>query len=234
LNAAIRVRSGLRLLGGETITPDVPTDLYHGLMSVYRFFSEHAEGPRVLDIGCGPGFGTAMLADNGFDVVGVDIDPKNVRFATRRYGSGGARFELADAQALPATLGGFDTVVSSNCFEHLDDVDAALDGVERVLRPDGRFLLVVPPIWDETDRRVHDAIDYHRNAFAIPEWRRRLGERFDAITAWRHGVHEGPRLDFLSPFPTSNADRFWIAPAPANPSERYETLGAVFSATRRG
>ena len=63
-------------------------------------------GP-VLDVGCGPGTVTAHLTDLGLDVRGVDLSPRMIEHARRRYP--GLRFDVASATALevePASLGG--------------------------------------------------------------------------------------------------------------------------------
>lgn len=102
---------------------------------------QHAAGAkRLLEIGTGEGQVARSLHAAGVaSVVGVDLSAAQVREAIDR--AHGPRFARADALALPFTDASFDTVVACLVFEHLDDVDDALDEVARVLEPGGRFVL---------------------------------------------------------------------------------------------
>lgn len=80
----------------------------------------------VLDLGCGTGEHTILLAGLGYDVLGADAAPTAVRRARERAAAAGvdARFVVADALA-PAGLGPFDTVVDSALFHLFDPADQA-------------------------------------------------------------------------------------------------------------
>ena len=96
----------------------------------------HLKGAkRVLDVGTGEGQ-VARLAP-GF-VVGVDPTEAQVLEAARRRGK--PKYGRADATALPFRSESFDAVVACLVFEHIDDADAAIAEVARVLARGGRFL----------------------------------------------------------------------------------------------
>jgi SAM-dependent methyltransferase len=201
-NGLRKLSSGLRLFG-ENISPEIPNDLYQAHLSIYFFFSRLVRGRRLLDLGCGCGYGAPHLMAGGVDtVVGVDLDPRNIRYATRHFGGPRVTFRRADAERPPEDLGVFGAIVSSNLFEHLIDVDAALSGVVCLLAPGGTFLLAVPPIVDEWSRQEHERIPYHRSNFSIGEWRERLHRRFSKLCAFRHLEPENQRPDFSDPFPS--------------------------------
>jgi SAM-dependent methyltransferase len=110
-------------------------------------------GERVLDIGAGPGFLAAELAasaaPNGA-VLGTDISEAMLAIAAARLGSTGdgeLRFEHADACALPCADESLDAVVSTQVYEYVEDIAAALSELARVLRPGGRAL-VLDTDWD--------------------------------------------------------------------------------------
>src|SRR4051794_32573767 len=76
----------------------------------YAFASELAAGRRVLDVACGSGYGSRILADAGADtVVGVDLDADAVVYARQRYGGPGVTFLPGNACAPPVT-GPFDLI----------------------------------------------------------------------------------------------------------------------------
>ena len=100
---------------------------------------ELAGATRVLDIGCGDGQITRLAAGLGDVQLAVGLDPtwNQVRVAAARAGATG--FVRAAADALPFAAGSFDAAVACLVFEHIDDVDAAIAEIARVLEPGGRF-----------------------------------------------------------------------------------------------
>lgn len=102
-------------------------------------------GERVLDIGSGPGFLAATIADHtGPDgkVVGVDISQQMVDRASRRTQRAWLSYQCADAAALPFEDNSFDVVVSTQVAEYVPDIEAFSSEVFRVLRPGGRGLIL--------------------------------------------------------------------------------------------
>jgi SAM-dependent methyltransferase len=102
--------------------------------------AQHLAGAtEVLDVGTGEGqIARLALAGGARRVVGVDPTGAQVTEARRR--GGGPAYGRATAAALPFRRGAFDAVVACLVFEHIDEVDAAIAEVARVLRPGGRFL----------------------------------------------------------------------------------------------
>ena len=93
---------------------------------------------RLLDVGCGTGAHTAILLEQGWDAVGVDISEDQLRLARER----GVEAVQADAAALPFDDATFDAVVSMWTHTDVEDFTALLREVARVLRPGGRFVYV--------------------------------------------------------------------------------------------
>lgn len=94
---------------------------------------------RILDVGCGEGqIARMMAARPGVQhVVGIDPTARQIEVARER--GGGVEYHQAPADALPVEDASFDAVVACLVFEHIDDVDAAIGEVARVLVPGGRF-----------------------------------------------------------------------------------------------
>lgn len=104
---------------------------------------------RVLDLGCGTGVLTRMIADRldagaGGECVGIDAAANMIKVARKRRQSKTCRFETAAAEELPYQDESFDAVVSSLFFHHvpLDLKGKALIEAFRVLRPGGRLVIV--------------------------------------------------------------------------------------------
>lgn len=229
-NAVRRLRSGLPLQGAENVSPEVPNDLFQAHLSIYHFFARFVEGRRVLDIGCGTGYGTAYLRHGGASaVVGVDRDRRSIAYARSHYAEPGLEFLVGDAEVLPPGLGAFGTVVSSNVFEHLHDPARALDRVRHHLLPEGQFLLVVPPILDAASLAANHANPFHRSNLFVWEWTALLSKHFGRIRAFRHLPPPGSAPSFTDPFPSSllPAD-FEFLEVPVSELGSAFTLGAVF------
>lgn len=97
----------------------------------------------VLDIACGTGTGTEMLARRCQHVVGCDLSAEVVADAQAR-GVPNARFEVQDGCALSYPDAFFSTIVSSNTLEHVADDQAMLRSFHRVLKPGGRLIVETP------------------------------------------------------------------------------------------
>src|SRR5438067_5079631 len=89
---------------------------------------------RVLDAGCGTGDFAALIAAP--EVLCVDASLAAVGAARSR----GLRAEVAEIERLPFGGGEFDVVTCNWVLYHLEDVDAGLTEIARVLRPGGRFV----------------------------------------------------------------------------------------------
>lgn len=96
---------------------------------------------RVLDLGCGEGQVARALAAQGAEVVGIDPTPSQIHTAKLR--GGGPEYFRAEASATGLDDESMDAVVACLVFEHITALDAALDEVARVLRPHGRFVLLL-------------------------------------------------------------------------------------------
>jgi len=92
-------------------------------------------GERILDLGCGDGQLTAKLVAAGAEVVGVDASPAMVEGALGK----GIDARVCNAEALPF-VSEFDAVFSNAALHWVRDQDAMLAGVQRALKPGGRFV----------------------------------------------------------------------------------------------
>lgn len=122
-------------------------------------------GPgRVLDVGCGTGAISLLLAEVGFHVVGVDFAPRMLRRARAKAATVDERIDLVrgDAERLPLTANGFDAVTARHLIWTLPDPEAALREWRRVCKPGGRIALIEGH-WDFDEppdgyEEVHDAL----------------------------------------------------------------------------
>ena len=112
-------------LTGERTLPDVPEENYwfQRHLVVYRWVAERCAGLDVVDMACGEGYGTDLLAARAARVTGVDANPQAYEHARAKYTRPGVRFvrELVETYSEPC-----DAVVFLQTIEHLQDPGAVL------------------------------------------------------------------------------------------------------------
>jgi SAM-dependent methyltransferase len=113
-------------LTGERTLPDVPEENYwfRRHLAVYEWIAARVRGLRVIDMACGEGYGSDVLARVAAEVVGVDANPQAHEHARLRYRRPNLRFErdLVETFTAPA-----DAVVFLQTIEHLQDPAAVLE-----------------------------------------------------------------------------------------------------------
>ena len=107
--------------------------------AAYYFAAERAAGGRVLDMGCGSGYGAAELAQTAPGLIGLDRVPpdSHVRDAP-------VHFVTGDLNGIPLSPGCFDLVVSFQVIEHLEDPTFYLTAMARMLKPEGLAIITTP------------------------------------------------------------------------------------------
>jgi SAM-dependent methyltransferase len=146
--------------GGDTATP-------LNLAKRMRLIERHV-GPlgkrRVLDCGCGAGEYVRALLARGADAFGVEFDARKIAAGQAQAGELAARIRVGDLEALAFPDQSFDLALLNEVLEHVPDDAAALQEARRVLRPDGRLVVLSPTrlypfethgvFWRGTGRRV--------------------------------------------------------------------------------
>lgn len=111
---------------------------------------------RLLDVGCGPGMLTILLAPLFAEAIGIDADAAMVAEASRRA-SQSAAFRRLRAEELPADLGTFDVITFAQSFHWMEQMDVAKK-VRAMLRPGGAFVNVGATTHEGDGNVPHDAI----------------------------------------------------------------------------
>ena len=127
----------------EHCSPDaVPLFLRH--LAAYSFALNYVKDKIVLDVGCGDGYGTALLAREATRIVGIDLDPERIKAAQRQYLSDNITFLQMDIFRLNLEKECFDVVVGMQVVEHISNPPLFFDKIKYILKPGGTLILSTP------------------------------------------------------------------------------------------
>src|SRR5438876_608202 len=106
----------------------------------YAFATQFVRNKSVLDLACGEGYGSNLLAGTAKHVVGIDLDEQTVKHAKNKYIRSNLDFRIGSITEIP--INGqrvFDVIVCFEALEHVDDHDRLLSEAKRLLAPGGLF-----------------------------------------------------------------------------------------------
>jgi SAM-dependent methyltransferase len=181
---------------GERFVPGVSGEIAHEHWHRYAFARRFVAGKRTLDVACGEGYGSALIADVAASVVGIDVDAAAIAHARQAYATHvNLRFVEGSAAALPLPDASVDAVVSFETIEHLSAGDQPLMLAEfaRVLAPGGVLVISSPNRPEYSDGRGYS------NPFHLHELDREglaqlLGSSFPAQRWYRQRRYLGSAL----------------------------------------
>ncbi|WP_267102387.1 glycosyltransferase [Xanthomonas sacchari] len=179
---------------GERFVPTESGELAYEHWHRYAWCQELARGRRVLDVACGEGYGSALLADVAEAVDGVDIAVEAVSSARSTYGTrANLRFHEASATRLPFANASFDLVISFETVEHLLEQEQMLEELRRVLRPDGILVISSPnrPIYSDARNYRNE---FHVRELDFEEFSALLGRQFPAVDFYGQRMSSGSLL----------------------------------------
>jgi ubiquinone/menaquinone biosynthesis C-methylase UbiE len=168
---------------GERVIPgQVNDDLWSEHIARYAFARRYAEGRRVLDAGCGTGYGSAELAQSAAVVTGLDVAPEAIEFSRATYPIPNLRFVVSSCAATPFPENAFDLVVAFEVIEHLSDQRAFLQECARVLTHHGLFIVSSPNRKYYAETRAKTGPNpYHVHEFEAQEFVEELSSVFQNV-----------------------------------------------------
>jgi cyclopropane fatty-acyl-phospholipid synthase-like methyltransferase len=173
----------------ERLTPEDPA-CAGGIathVSRYAFAAQLCRAKRVLDVGCGVGYGSDYLAAQGAaEVVGLDISEEAIAYAKRHYRRPNLRYLRGNALSLPTDIGSFDVVVALEVFEHVTDPGWFLDQLSAHLREDGVLVVSTPNKLTFSPGFPSDSSpnEYHAREYYRDEFLAILESRFERVSLY--------------------------------------------------
>jgi len=152
----------------------------------YAFASRYVQGRRVLDAGCGVGYGSRMLIGAGAaEVVAVDISDEPLVVARQKFQHSRIAFTKDDCQTLAEVSGPFEVVVALESLEHVVDAAAFVRRVAELLAASGTFIVSTPNKLLSPGGNGHLVNPFHVVEFTPHEFQQLLSEHFSDI--WMMG-----------------------------------------------
>jgi SAM-dependent methyltransferase len=168
-------------LTGERTLPDVPAEnyWYQRHVAVYEWIAERCGGLDVVDMACGEGYGSDLLARRALSVTGVDANPEAHEHARLKYTRPGVRFvrDLVENYAEPC-----DAVVFLQTIEHVEQPKAVLDHFRAMLRPGGTAYVSTPNVLTlAPDGAERSDNPWHLREYRPGEFRALCEQSFDSV-----------------------------------------------------
>jgi 2-polyprenyl-3-methyl-5-hydroxy-6-metoxy-1,4-benzoquinol methylase len=169
----------------------------------YLLAAQHVrDGDVVLDLACGLGYGSSILARRTrcHSVKGADASSSAIEYANHAFASEVTRLSFATADA--ETLSEFadasiDFLVSVETLEHLREPERFLQEAHRILKPAGRIFVSVPNLW--VDETGNDPNPYHFHVYDWERLRAELSAGFHPERVWGQTAGGGMRLTQSAP-----------------------------------
>jgi SAM-dependent methyltransferase len=165
-------------LTGERTLPDVPEEnyWYRRHVAVYERIAERCAGLRVVDLACGEGYGSDLLAQRAAEVTGVDANPEAFEHARARYRRSNLSFQRGLVEEFDGEV---DAVVFLQTIEHIHEPDELLDRISGMapiayISTPNRLTLA-PPGAEKSDN------PWHLREYDADQYRALLAPHFESV-----------------------------------------------------
>lgn len=196
-----------RLVINDTTKADI---LYDEHIVRYRFVAPYVKNKQVLDIACGSGYGAAILAKAGAEVIGIDLDEAALAEAEKTYGSS-VRFKQGDAAKIPLEDSSMDIITSFETIEHIHNYENFVQELTRVAKQDGLVFVSTP------NKKVFGQKNpFHIKEFTKQEFTELLHKHFPFVNILdqKNGIASvisGPGITALSVNDTDSEALYFMA-----------------------
>ena len=170
----------MEFTGERAIPGQTDPDLMNEHWARYAFAEALVGSKRVLDAGCGVGYGAARLAEVAAEVVALDQARDPLTAGGKQYSHPRLRFVQGDCTRFPFADSSLDAVVAFEVIEHLDEWKALIEESRRVLAPAGQFIVSTPNRLYYGETR-EDPNPFHVHEFTHDEFREELGRCFPHV-----------------------------------------------------
>jgi SAM-dependent methyltransferase/glycosyltransferase involved in cell wall biosynthesis len=158
--------------GAANCEPLFAEKMYVEHSARYLLAAQLASGARVLDVGCGVGYGSRLLAEAGArEVIAFDLSAEAIEHAKANFAHPALRFQTGDATNF-AFDGQFDLITCFELIEHVPDQEAVFRCIAEALAPDGVLVMSSPRALEQKRN------EFHTHEFTEAEFRAAFARHF--------------------------------------------------------
>ena len=144
---------------------------YQRCQYAYEFAKPYISGKKVLDVGCGLAYGTALMAQSAASITGLDYDQETIDDNRKRFADiHNLEFKQAVIPPLPLEDGSYDVVTAFQFIEHIKQRKEFVKECLRILKPGGTLLITTPNIKKSLARNP-----FHVHEYTFDEMRGEVG-----------------------------------------------------------
>jgi len=167
---------------------------YH--TAFYRWAADWVKDRTVIDVGCGEGYGTAILAEKARSVMGFDADADQLEVTKQAYARPNITYMVGNAEDTGLPSASYEVVVTNALLEYLDDCDRFFDEAERILAPGGVFVCSTKnATFSIKAGNGRPLYSNHNQEYSPPELEQALRQRF-------------PKVEMYGLLPSERSERF--------------------------
>ena len=159
----------------------------------YQLAAKGVVNKRVLDIGCGLGWGAEYLAKKkAKQVLGIDRSGAAINYARQKYSCPNLGFKTLEAQKIRRLTGSFDMVVAFELIEHLPKIAVRqwITDIKQILKPGGRVMISTPNKARYSSFSAKPFYPFHEHEFYLAEFKKILKDFQIRQILGQHGQND--------------------------------------------
>lgn len=215
----------MRFTGERVVENTTPTRILSDHIARYNFAIKYAKEKNALDISCGTGYGTKILAAITQSVVGVDISEDAINFATANYTSPNLSFEVGDILDMEFSADCFDVITCFETVEHVSNQEKCFNELYRVLSEGGTLMISSPNRkLTSPSKSINDLPDnkFHTKEYLPNEFISLISEYFEIS-----GVYGQRRIHKALFLPGIEQATRWLFPMLYHPSAGHPHMEQI-------
>lgn len=159
----------------------------------YAIAVDLINGKKVLDIACGEGYGSNLMAENAEQVTGIDLDRAVIEKAKKKYTRSNLLFCQGSTSHIPGADNCFDIVISFETLEHVEEQEQFFAEIKRVLKPGGLLLISTPDKHQYSELANYNN-PFHKKELYEKEFKALVDKYFQHVSYYRQSSFTGSSI----------------------------------------